>query len=113
MRDEYDFSKSRKNPFAESLHPGVSGLIVEAIKSRRSLSFNYNGAARVVQPHCYGLAAGGRELLVACELHEGKANHSMFDVSKMSEILIEGLPFQPDAGYLTLMSPVSVVYAQV
>jgi hypothetical protein len=42
--------------------PAVPAL-VDAIETKRVLSFTYRGKKRIVEPQCYGIATSGKEAL--------------------------------------------------
>jgi hypothetical protein len=50
------------------MHP----VIVEAIRSKRRLSFTYNGRKRIVEPQCHGIGTKGTELLRGYQIHGGQ-----------------------------------------
>lgn len=43
----------------------MNRTICDAIKSMRTLKFDYGGGTRIVEPHCYGVSRKGNELLRA------------------------------------------------
>jgi hypothetical protein len=43
-------------------------LICQAIQHRQLIEVIYGGGPRVIEPHCFGLTGGGRELLLAYQV---------------------------------------------
>jgi len=41
----------------------MNQAIISAIQDKQVLSIWYNGGARLIEPHCYGLSNAGNELL--------------------------------------------------
>ena len=73
--------------------------IIEAIRNRRLLAFDYRGGRRVVEPHTYGLDRRQREVLCAYQIqgtsrsgqHEGWKN---FDVRDLSDVRVDARHFE-------------------
>jgi len=49
-------------------------LIIEAIRSKRLLRFDYKGRLRLVEPHTYGRDRWQREMLCAFQLDGGSSH---------------------------------------
>jgi len=62
--------------------------IVDAIRDRRRLRFRYHDRERLVEPQCYGVGAKGTELLRGYQLRGGLQQEPLFDVSKLSELVV-------------------------
>ena len=64
--------------------------IIEAIENKNLIEFNYDGEARVVEPHCYGLSTKGNEVLRAYQVDgyssSGNMGWKMYDIGKADEI---------------------------
>jgi len=69
----------------------VDSRIVEAIEHRLVLSFEYNGSARVVEPHAYGIGATGEELLRAWQVNGDSSSESTFSWKLFKIAKIAGL----------------------
>ena len=73
--------------------------IIEAIRSRRLLAFDYRGGRRIVEPHTYGVDGRQREILCAYQVqgvsrsgeHAGWKN---FVVSELSEVRVDTRHFE-------------------
>lgn len=63
----------------------MNQIICEAIKSKRTLSLNYGGGARVVEPHCYGVSRSGEELLRAYQT-SGHSNLNSVDTLTLDSL---------------------------
>jgi hypothetical protein len=66
----------------------VNQTIVQAINSRRTLRFVYNGRERTVEPQCYGIGTRGTELLRGYQLAGGSQPEPLFDVAKISGLVL-------------------------
>jgi len=81
----------------------VSGLrtttaIVEAISTRRLLTFEYHGRTRIVEPHTFGVDRWGRSLLCAFQIERsGDPQPSIgwrfFFIEQMSLVRVDGQRF--------------------
>ena len=66
----------------------MNSVIIHAINNCELLSFTYDGYARIVEPHAYGVTTAGKEILRAYQIEGGHAsNHNqpwhLFSVSKV------------------------------
>lgn len=68
--------------------PNPNPLIVRAIVEKRRLRFSYSGRTRVVEPQCYGVGTRGTELLRVHQIHGGSQREPLFDVSKMTGLVV-------------------------
>ncbi len=57
---------------AKEVGSEAHGIFLEAIREKRVLRFVYNGHARVVEPHAYGVSATGETVLHAFQI-EGES----------------------------------------
>ena len=70
---------------------GATIPIIEAIRGKRLLAFEYRGGQRIVEPHTYGLDRFKREILCAYQIQgasrsgqpEGWKNFVVSDLSKL------------------------------
>lgn len=83
----------------------MDSTIVQAIANRRVLSIHYNGGARIIEPHCYGLGSSGQELL-RCFQVSGHSNSNtptgwkLMTASNIRNISSQGDTFPgPRPGY--------------
>jgi hypothetical protein len=77
-------------------------LIIEAIRSRRLLRFDYKGRSRLVEPHTYGRDRWKREMLCAFQLDGGSGNGwRNFVIGEASGLRIEIATFaEPRTEYV-------------
>lgn len=76
----------------------LNEVICEAIKSRKIISFIYEGGGRYVEPYCYGILKNGNEALRGYQIKgyssSGKIfGWKLFHISKMKGIKIENEKF--------------------
>ena len=69
--------------------------IVQAIRHKRRLSFEYSGQSRTVEPHACGFSKSGKELLLAYQIAGGHTSGHrepwhMFHVDRMSSLQVTG-----------------------
>lgn len=67
--------------------------IVSAIQHQQLLSFTYDGFARVVEPHCYGVDGKGHYALRAYQVRGGSesgeyAGWKLFHVQEMRQVSV-------------------------
>jgi len=87
--------------------------IVHAIEHRRRLRLTYNGKPRFLEPQCYGVGTKGAELLRVCQLRGGTEREPLFDVARISEIVVIDDTFQaPGPQYKHGDSAVREIYCQ-
>ena len=92
----------------------MNQLILEAIKSRRRLSFDYNGKARLVEPQCYGMGHRGTELLRGHQIRGGSQPEPLFDVAKIRGLAILEEHFaRPGPNYKKNDSAMETIFAQL
>jgi len=79
--------------------------ISSAIQNRQLLSFSYDGYARVVEPHCYGIDKKGHYALSAYQVRGGSESGEyvgwkLFHESEMQHIAVLADTFAgPRPGY--------------
>ena len=92
----------------------VNETIVQAIRDRRRLRFRYNGTVRIVEPQCHGLGTRGTELLRGCQLGGGSAPEALFDVTKISDLVVLDERFErPGPHYRKDDSAMKTIFAQL
>ena len=68
---------------------GAAIPIIEAIRSRRLLAFDYHGARRVVEPHTFGVDRWKREMLCAFQIEGTGTGWRNFIVAEASELRLD------------------------
>jgi hypothetical protein len=92
----------------------MNRILVEAIDNRRRLSFVYNGKARIAEPQCYGVGTRGTELLRVHQVKGGSEREPLFDVAKISELLVLDERFtRPGPNYKRNDSAMKTIFAQL
>ena len=92
----------------------MDAIILQAIRERRRLRFRYHGIVRVVEPQCYGIGSKGTELLRAHQILGGTQAEPLFDVSKISELVVLDQGFErPGPNYRKNDSAMKVVFCQL
>jgi predicted DNA-binding transcriptional regulator YafY len=92
----------------------MNPLIVQAIHEKRRLRFSYHGTARLVEPQCYGTGSRGTELLRAYQLEGGAQSEPLFDVSKISNlVLLDGRFQTPGPNYERGDSAMREIFCQL
>ena len=92
----------------------ASETIIAAIKAKRTLTFNYNGKKRVVEPQCIGIGAKNTELLRGHQISGGAQREPLFDVSRISDLVVldERFP-RPGPNYKKNDSAMKTILAQL
>lgn len=88
-------------------------VLVEAIQTKRRISFIYNDKPRVVEPQCYGIGTKGTELLRAHQLEGGTEREPLFDVSKIQQIETLGTFSKPGPHYKRNDSAMKIIFVQL
>jgi predicted DNA-binding transcriptional regulator YafY len=92
----------------------MNQVIVNAINTRRRMSFTYNGKPRIVEPQCYGIGSRGTELLRAHQIQGGAQREPLFDVSRMIDLAVLNDHFaQPGPNYKKNDSAMKIIFAQL
>lgn len=92
--------------------------ILKAIEKQLLLELYYDGAIRIVEPHCYGLTTKGNEAIRAFQVggysSSGKMGWKLYDLSKASSISLLDEKFNyPRDGYRSGDSAMSIIYTQL
>src|SRR6185503_5386913 len=91
----------------------VNSAIIDAIRAKRRLRFNYNGKERLVEPQCYGLGTKGTELLRAYQVRGGTQPEPLFDISKIANLVVLDEVFQkPGPNYKKNDSAMAQIFCQ-
>jgi hypothetical protein len=92
----------------------VNETLVEAIRTRRRLSFTYGGKTRIVEPQCYGMATQGTELLRVHQIKGGVQREPLFDVAKIANLVLLPQRFaSPGPNYKKNDAAMQVIFAQL
>ena len=95
------------------MKPG-SQILIDAIKDKRRLSFEYNDKLRLVEPQCYGIGTKGTQLLRVHQLEGGKEREPLFDVSKIQKLTVLDARFmRPGPNYKQNDSAMVTIFAQL
>lgn len=92
----------------------MNPIIADAVHRKRRLRFTYHGRSRRVEPQCYGLGSKGTELLRAYQLEGGSQAEPLFDVAKMSDLVVldEGFS-KPGPNYKKNDSAMRTIFCQL
>jgi hypothetical protein len=98
-----------------SMMNSSSALLIDAIRRRRRLRFIYNGKARLAEPQCYGVGHKGTELLRVHQLQGGSQREPLFDVAKISGLVIldDEIFTRPGPNYKKNDSAMKTIFAQL
>jgi hypothetical protein len=89
-------------------------ILVEAINTKRRVSFVYNEKRRIAEPQCYGIGTKGTELLRVHQLQGGTEREPLFDVSKIKELEVLDDTFsKPGPNYKRNDSAMKIIFAQL
>ena len=92
----------------------MNPLIVQAIEQQRRLRFVYHGRDRLVEPQCYGVGSKGTELLRGHQVAGGDEREPLFDVSKMTEVvLLDEVFTRPGPHYKRNDSAMRTIFCQL
>ena len=97
----------------------MRNTIINAIQQKKLLSLTYDGIARTVEPHAYGLCRNGNELLRCYQIKGGHNSYTPHDwdlltVSKILALTDTGVHFagaRPD--YKQDDKAMQTIYAQL
>ena len=88
--------------------------ITQAINERRRMAFTYRDKRRLIEPQCYGIGTKGNELLRAHQLSAGSQLEPLFDVAKISDLVVLDQHFtKPGPNYKRNDSAMRVIFAQL
>lgn len=93
--------------------------LIEAIKSKTIIYFDYDGGIRVVEPYCYGATAEGQELLRCYQIGgflrpQEEKGWKLFQTLGISDMVVTAQSFLGDRpGYHQTDKAIKVVYCQV
>lgn len=75
----------------------LSSQICEAIRSKRILTFTYDGLYREIEPHIYGTSSQDKETVnghqTAGQSHSGSLGWRAFDVQKIQALQVSQATF--------------------
>jgi hypothetical protein len=92
----------------------MNEILVDAINSKRRISFTYNGRTRIAEPQCYGIGSKGTELLRVHQIRGGSQREPLFDVSEMHDLVaLEEHFTQPGPNYRRNDSAMATIFAQL
>ena len=92
----------------------MNAVLVEAIRSKRRLSFVYNEKPRIAEPQCYGIGHKGTELLRIHQLRGGSEPEPLFNVSKIDSLKMLDEHFdKPGPNYKRNDSAMKFIFAQL
>ena len=92
----------------------MNPVIARSIQERRRLRFSYNGRTRLVEPQCYGMGTKGTELLRAHQLEGGSEREPLFDVSRMTDlVLLDEVFTKPGPHYKRDDSAMKIIFCQL
>jgi hypothetical protein len=93
---------------------GMDQVIIQSILEKRRLRFTYNGKTRLVEPQCYGIGAKGTELLRVHQILGGSQREPLFDVSKMTNmVLLDEVFTKPGPNYKRNDSAMKTIFCQL
>ncbi|HEY0818041.1 MAG TPA: WYL domain-containing protein [Rhizobacter sp.] len=88
--------------------------LIDAVRQKRRIRFQYNGKPRLVEPQCYGLGAKGTELLRAHQLQGGAQREPLFDVAKIADLEVLNDSFsRPGPHYKRGDSAMKTIFAEL
>ena len=89
-------------------------VIIESILKKRRLRLTYNGKTRLVEPQCYGIGTKGTELLRVHQILGGSEPEPLFDVSKMTNVvLLDEVFMKPGPNYKRNDSAMKTIFCQL
>ena len=91
--------------------------IINAIKNQNVITFDYDGEARTVEPHCYGLTTKGNEAIRAFQIDgyssSGDLGWRLYDLSKVDDIEVFDETFDVRDSYKKGDRGMSRIYAEI
>jgi hypothetical protein len=92
----------------------MNSSIADAIRQKRRLRFTYNGRARVAEPQCYGIGTRGTELLRVHQIEGGAQREPLFDVSKITDlVMLDQFFTRPGPNYKKNDSAMVTIFCQL
>ena len=92
----------------------MNRTLVDAINSKRRISFVYNGKTRIAEPQCYGIGSRGTELLRVHQIQGGTQPEPLFDVAKIHDLVVLGEHFaRAGPNYRQNDSAMKTIFAQL
>ena len=97
----------------------MNEVIVQATRRRRLLSLAYDGFARAVEPHIYGIGRDGHELLSAWQVAGGSSSGvtvgwKMFRLDRVSGLKLQSTTFAvPRPDYNPADSHIAEIHAEL
>lgn len=67
----------------------MNQIVIQAIKEKRILTFNYDDFTRTVEPHCYGITTAGNEAIRCYQTAGGSSSGKVpgWHLMKIDKIL--------------------------
>ena len=92
--------------------------IIDAIQNRQALSLTYDNIDRIVEPHAYGKASTGNELLRCYQTSGGHSSDTPHDwnlmnIKKITNLSVSGTFSSTRPGYKQGDKALSTIYAQL
>ena len=92
----------------------VNPVIVDAINSKRRLSFTYHGKSRIAEPQCYGIGNKGTALLRVHQIQGGTQREPLFYVEQMRDLVPLDEHFtKPGPNYKRNDAAMKTIFAQL
>ena len=95
----------------------MNSNICDAIENQFVIEFYYDGEIRVVEPHCYGVSSKGNEIVRGYQVggysSSGKMGWKLYDLSKISDLVITSDTFDPENGYKRGDSAMSSIFCEL
>ncbi len=92
----------------------MNAAIVDAIRTKRRLRFDYHRRPRLVEPQCYGIGTKGTELLRGHQVAGGSQPEPLFDVAKIVDLVVLDEVFErPGPNYRRDDSAMMTIFSQL
>lgn len=95
----------------------MSNKIEEAVKNQNLIVFDYEGEARIVEPHCYGLTTKGNEAIRAYQVDgyssSGRMGWKLYDLGKADNIEILDETFEVRSDYKRGDKGMSEIFCEI
>ncbi len=102
---------------AKEIRPATHEMLVLAVREKRVVSFVYNGHARLVEPHAYGVSATGEVVLHAFQIEGESASKPppgwrTFNVMLIGDLTVTDRKFnEPRPDYAQGEPPLAAIWA--